>query len=259
MMIQDLRVSFEVEGYILRDGKVYITTAEEQMLFETNSDTRRFHPVLPFPHPNYMIEGKTSPLTSSSRESATRAIQNLKEGLQTLIEISGKDDLTLRCDTALYDSLPVPEPQRENAGTHVHVEYQPLADYLTKKINGNFSVAQLIWRMRQNIPEFVKKYCPNTDRLKRKIADHGESDFAYLGLVQDHNVYRQTINFRGPTIEMVIADSTDSLQVLNDLGEDFKRSALEAVDFLEHNPTYQPPKDDEERVRIMRSLFTDNL
>jgi len=243
-------ISFEIESYVFRQGRPYILSErEEQDFWEESEDYGKFHPVMRF-----MIEGKTAIITSDVEVAARNAISNLNKGLDTLKRITRKMDLVLRCDSTLYDSLvEVPREDREEAGTHVHVDFSSLAEHLDKTCQGLPITELIVWRMRQRLPHFIERYC-YSERLTRKLSDPREPDFIHLGVLPD-GTYRQTISFRGNTIELVSSDSTQNLDTLVALGRDYQECAVEAVNFIQKNPGFGYPSDLNERKKIMRGLL----
>lgn len=251
MEIHELPIGFEIEAYVLRNGKPFIFPKDiETRFWEASGDLDRFHPVM-----NFMIEGKTFPVSGDIEESASVALANLNQGLATLKKLANLEDLNIRCDANVYDFLHnVPEQDKEDAGTHVHVDFKVLMDYL-KEHNPDIFPEALVWHMRQKIPYFIKNYC-YSQRLKRKLSDPREPDFAYLGTLPE-NVYRQTLSYREEigTIELVVADTTEDINTLISLGRDFKRCAVDSAEYLAKHPDFVFPIDPNERVRQMIVLL----
>ncbi len=248
MPCKNAKISFEIEGYLFRNGSVYVLSESELHKFEFASEGgKKFHPVR-----NYMIEGKTYPVTDDIDKSAESAVVNIRTGLDVVRRISGKKDIEVLCDSKLFDSLPFAN-NREDVGTHVHVDYSAIAEFFGLNQCRNVYPGSVVWLMRQSCRRFAEEYC-YSDRLRRRVSNASVfSDFSVLEFPSI--IHRQTINYRGKTIEVVIPDSTDRILVLKKLGRDVRKCAIESAEFLCQSPDYKPPCSENERIGLMNRIL----
>ncbi|MCB9362702.1 hypothetical protein H6504_04655 [Candidatus Woesearchaeota archaeon] len=252
-------VSFEVEAYLTRDERIfYYPSKTIPDFFRSKVDWDIFNPVA-----NFMMEGKTYPRANDIEQAARRALENLAYGVDLLGQHLSQKNISFQADSRLYDLLPDSLLDYEEAGTHVHLDYKPIAKFFEEQIYGKHAHRTvkdhyrecMVWEMKKQVGRMAGRYC-YSERFSRRLHKAMVPD---LGEVDINETDRQTANARSAgTIEFVFPDSTSDISSLIDLGSEIRRIANDAAEKIANDSDYCLPSETE-RKAIMRIILRDYI